>query len=103
MVKLKRKNPALPPIVQGKVVRNIDLTPLQISVVRVGRAMFPVDNSGAYRWQGSPGTYTFTARSIGYTDVKSEKIRLTKGDSISLDFRLLPGPPIEHKTTMHKR
>jgi len=66
-------------------------------MVRVRRARLTADVNGAYRWQGKPGTYVFRARCIGYADVVSQRIRVVRGDSIRLDFRLPIGPPIIHK------
>ena len=97
VVKWKRKNGALPPTVQGNLLDETELIPLKIGVVRVKGVLFLTDGNGAYRWQGKPGTYVFRARSIGYADVVSPKMRLVRGDSIRLDFRLPIGPPIVHK------
>lgn len=97
IVKWKRKNGALPPKVQGNLLDEMRLFPLAIGVVRVRGALFHADVNGAYRWQGKRGTYVFRARSVGYADVVSQRIRVVRGDSIRLDFRLPIGPPIVHK------
>lgn len=65
--------------------------------MKVERTTLPADSTGAYLWQGDPGIYIFKAGSVGYDEVVSERIRLTEGDSIRLDFHLPIGPPIIHK------
>lgn len=97
LVKLKRKNQTLPPIVQGRLTGGIDQIPLQIGVVKTGSTLLSADRTGTYRWQGQPGAYRFLARSVGFADVQSEKVRLAMGDSVRLDFQLPIGPPITHR------
>ena len=103
LVKLKRKNLTLPPIVHGQLVSKIDSLPLKLAAVKVRRLILRTDNTGVYHWQGKPGTYTFLARSIGYADVVSKNINLVKGDSIILNFQLSTDVPLLHKMSMHKK
>jgi hypothetical protein len=93
LTKLKRKDLALPPVVYGQLTSEIGLSTLKIAAVRVKRTIVSADTAGVYYWKGNPGTYIFIGRCVGYADVASEKIRLTKGNSIILNFRLPTGPP----------
>ncbi|WP_139921260.1 carboxypeptidase-like regulatory domain-containing protein [Hymenobacter sp. DG01] len=97
IVKLKRKNLTSPPLIQGIIVGETNLIPLAIGVIKIGRATVTADRTGNYSWQGKLGTYTIRARSVGFDDVVTEKIKLSKGDSIRLDFQFPIGQPIIHK------
>jgi hypothetical protein len=88
--KSQGKHGTLNPVVYGYLFEYGTKHPSIVPRVYVGRELKSKADpkSGQYSFSIEPGKYRFVGKGLGYYSTKTRRIKVSKGDSVNIDFYL---------------